>query len=194
MSWDNHFDRSLTEDSFIKGREPCPFRILDDCGGAFAMGVVAGSLWHFSRGCWLAPRSQGLSTIRRLGLVQMKERGPVVGGNFAIWGLTFSAVECFLIYYRKRDDWFNSVLAGGMAGGMLAARGGRTAMIQSGLVGSALLGFIELAQYLFLKGQSQAQQQMKHLEIPAPPAKGTPIYDRRNLKVELNFVPEVQFD
>lgn len=28
------------------GREPCPARICDDIGGAFAMGAVGGGIWH----------------------------------------------------------------------------------------------------------------------------------------------------
>lgn len=38
------------------GRDPCPFRILEDAGGAFAMGAIGGSLWHFMKGYKNAPR------------------------------------------------------------------------------------------------------------------------------------------
>ena len=31
-------------------REPCPWRIWSDCGGAFAMGTVGGSLFHGFKG------------------------------------------------------------------------------------------------------------------------------------------------
>ena len=27
-------------------REPCPWRIIDDCGGAFSMGLIGGSLFQ----------------------------------------------------------------------------------------------------------------------------------------------------
>ena len=27
-------------------REPCPWRVVDDCGGAFAMGAIAGTLFQ----------------------------------------------------------------------------------------------------------------------------------------------------
>eukprot|EP01001_Neometanema_parovale_P010103 NODE_6340_length_856_cov_112.856753_g6106_i0.p1 GENE.NODE_6340_length_856_cov_112.856753_g6106_i0~~NODE_6340_length_856_cov_112.856753_g6106_i0.p1 ORF type:complete len:204 (-),score=22.67 NODE_6340_length_856_cov_112.856753_g6106_i0:204-815(-) len=191
FDWQNHFDQSLTQDSFIKGREPCPFRIMDDCGGAFAMGVVAGSIWHFGKGCWQAPRTQGPRTIARLGLDLMKQRAPTVGGSFAIWGFSFSLVECCMIYYRKRDDWLNAVLAGGVAGSVLAARAGRNAMIKSGITGAALLGFIELGQYLFLKYSANMNQQMKHMEIPVAPTSGRASYSRSDLKNELAFVPDL---
>ena len=31
------------------GREPCPHRILDDLGGAFAMGAVGGGIVHCAK-------------------------------------------------------------------------------------------------------------------------------------------------
>ena len=38
------------------GREPCPDRIVDDVGGAFGMGAVGGSAWHFISGMRNSPR------------------------------------------------------------------------------------------------------------------------------------------
>eukprot|EP00667_Euglena_gracilis_P018422 EG_transcript_19555 len=190
--WESHFDQSITQDSFIKGREPCPFRIVDDCGGAFSMGIVFGSAWNFCKGCFQAPRTLGTRTILRYGVDLVKLRGPVLGGNFGVWGLTFSTIECLLVYYRRRDDWFNSVTSGGVAGAVLAVRGGRNAMFRSGMVGAVLLGLIELAQYWFMKSTAQMQQSMKHMEIPAPPVKGTAIHTRQTVKHELNIVPDLR--
>lgn len=31
-------------------REPCPWRIVDDCGGAFTMGAIGGGLFQAVRG------------------------------------------------------------------------------------------------------------------------------------------------
>ena len=31
-------------------REPCPWRIVDDCGGAFAMGAIGGTVFHSIKG------------------------------------------------------------------------------------------------------------------------------------------------
>ena len=50
LNWEKHFDQSITQDSFIKGREPCPFRIMDDCGGAFAMGCAGGAVYYYLKG------------------------------------------------------------------------------------------------------------------------------------------------
>lgn len=37
-------------------RQPCPWRILDDAGGAFAMGAICGTAWHGVRGYRTGPR------------------------------------------------------------------------------------------------------------------------------------------
>lgn len=36
-------------------REPCPDRIIDDIGGAFAMGAVGGGAWHLVKGLKNSP-------------------------------------------------------------------------------------------------------------------------------------------
>lgn len=36
-------------------REPCPYRIVDDCGGAFAMGSIGGGLFQAIKGFRNAP-------------------------------------------------------------------------------------------------------------------------------------------
>lgn len=36
-------------------REPCPWRIVDDCGGAFTMGLIGGALFHGIKGFRNAP-------------------------------------------------------------------------------------------------------------------------------------------
>ena len=37
------------------GREPCPYRILGDIGGAFGMGAVGGGIWHAVKGSKNSP-------------------------------------------------------------------------------------------------------------------------------------------
>ena len=36
-------------------REPCPWRIVDDCGGAFAMGAIGGTVFHSIKGFSIWP-------------------------------------------------------------------------------------------------------------------------------------------
>lgn len=36
-------------------REPCPWRIVDDCGGAFTMGLIGGGVFQAIKGFRNAP-------------------------------------------------------------------------------------------------------------------------------------------
>ena len=101
----------------FSGREPCPYRILDDIGGAYAMGAVGGSIGHFVKGWRNAPKNQGFSGA----IEQVKVRAPVVGGNFAVWGGLFACFDCSLVAVRHKEDPWNSILAGAATGGVLAA-------------------------------------------------------------------------
>jgi hypothetical protein len=39
-------------------REPCPYRIVDDAGGAFVFGTAGGLIWHSVGGARNAPRGE----------------------------------------------------------------------------------------------------------------------------------------
>ncbi len=126
-------------------RDPCPWRILEDCGTAFSMGAIGGALWHFGKGLRNAPRGARLLS----GLSSARTRAPVLGGNFGVWGLTFSSFDCALIGVRGgREDAWNSVAAGALTGGLLAVRGGPGAAVRAAAVGGILLGLIEGAGVL----------------------------------------------
>ncbi|KAI4492443.1 hypothetical protein M0804_002234 [Polistes exclamans] len=122
-------------------REPCPWRVIDDCGGAFAMGLIGGSLFQSFIGFRNAPSG----FRRRLygGLTAVKTRGPQVAGNFAVWGGLFSAFECTLIRCRSKEDPWNSIMSGALTGGVLAARTGIPSMLGSATFGGFLLAVIE---------------------------------------------------
>ena len=88
-------------------RDPCPIVILNDFGGAFAMGVIGGCVWHGIKGFRNSPygeRSYGA-------LSAIKARAPVVGGNFGVWGGLFSTFDCTVKAVRKREDAWNAVIA-----------------------------------------------------------------------------------
>ena len=89
------------------GREPCPYRIIDDVGGAFCMGAIGGSIFHIVRGARHNPKGQRL----RGGISAVKARAPVLGGNFAIWGGLFSTFDCTLTAVRMKEDPWNSIMA-----------------------------------------------------------------------------------
>ncbi|XP_015590068.1 mitochondrial import inner membrane translocase subunit Tim17-A [Cephus cinctus] len=122
-------------------REPCPWRIVDDCGGAFAMGSIGGSLFQSFIGFRNAP--SGIKKRILGGLNLVKKRVPLVAGNFAIWGGLFSAIECSLVHCRSKEDPWNSIMSGALTGGILAARTGIPSMLGSATVGGILLGLIE---------------------------------------------------
>ncbi|PZC79188.1 mitochondrial import inner membrane translocase subunit Tim17-B [Helicoverpa armigera] len=122
-------------------REPCPWRILDDSGGAFIMGAIGGGIFHSIKGFRNAP--VGFSRKMLGSLAALKERSPVVGGNFAVWGGMFSTIDCSLVYLRQKEDPWNSIMSGALTGGILAARNGVPAMAGSALVGGILLALIE---------------------------------------------------
>jgi import inner membrane translocase subunit TIM17 len=76
-------------------------------------------------------------------VVSIKQRAPVLGGNFAIWGTLFSTFDCTLIHLRQREDPYNSIASGALTGAVLAARGGFGASMRSAAVGGVLLALIE---------------------------------------------------
>lgn len=120
-------------------REPCPDRILDDLGGAFAMGAVGGSAYHFLRGSYNSPRGEGFIG----GSQAVRLNAPRVGGSFAVWGGLFSVFDCSMVYLRQKEDPWNSVFAGAATGGFLQLRHGLRPTVQSAIAGGVLLGLIE---------------------------------------------------
>lgn len=122
-------------------REPCPWRVVDDCGGAFSMGLIGGSLFNFIGGARHAPT--GLNRRAIGGLVRMKERAPVLGGQFAAWGLCFACFDCTFAHVRQKEDPWNTIMSGAAAGAVMAARNGPKHMVGSAVVGGVLLALIE---------------------------------------------------
>ncbi|KAL5528140.1 TIM17 [Sanghuangporus sanghuang] len=101
-------------------RDPCPWVILSDFGGAFAMGAIGGGIWHGIKGARNSPRGE-----RLVGAVSViKARAPVTGGNFGVWGGMFSTFDCAVKGYRQKEDAWNAIISGFLTGGCLAARSG----------------------------------------------------------------------
>jgi len=122
-------------------REPCPWRIIDDCGGAFSMGLIGGSLFQMISGARNAP--SGLQRRALAGIVRVKERAPILGGQFAAWGICFSTFDCTFVHLRQKEDPWNSIMSGAAAGAVMVARHGPKQMLGSAVVGGVLLGLIE---------------------------------------------------
>lgn len=126
-------------------REPCPDRIVEDLGGAFGMGCIGGFLWHFGKGWRNSPSGE-----KFLGaLYSSRMRAPILGGNFAVWGGTFSTFDCAFQYARKKDDYWNAIASGAATGGLLALRGGWRVASKQALIGGILLAIIEGVMVVF---------------------------------------------
>ncbi|XP_031826910.1 mitochondrial import inner membrane translocase subunit Tim17-A [Nomia melanderi] len=122
-------------------REPCPWRIMDDCGGAFTMGAIGSGIFQSIKGFHNAPA--GINK-RLLGSVMaVKERSPIIAGSFATWGVVFSTIDCTMVHIRKKEDPWNSIISGAAAGGILSARNGLVAMAGSAFIGGVILALIE---------------------------------------------------
>lgn len=134
-------------------REPCPWRIVDDCGGAFTMGTIGGSVFQSIKGFRNAPT--GFSKRLNGSLLAIKTRAPMIGGSFAVWGGLFSTVDCTLTHFRQKQDPYNNIASGAITGAILSVRKGPGAMIGSALIGGILLAMIEGVGIMFTKLQAR---------------------------------------
>ncbi|KAF3442969.1 hypothetical protein FNV43_RR16887 [Rhamnella rubrinervis] len=152
-------------------REPCPDRILDDVGGAFGMGAIGGSAFHFLKGVYNSPTG-----ARFVGGTQaVRMNAPRVGGSFAVWGGLFSAFDCSMVYVRQKEDPWNSIIAGAATGGFLQMRQGFAASARSAAFGGILLALIEGAGIMLNKVFTPQQPPILIEEAP-PNVAGIPGY------------------
>eukprot|EP00252_Welwitschia_mirabilis_P019587 TRINITY_DN4569_c0_g1_i1.p1 TRINITY_DN4569_c0_g1~~TRINITY_DN4569_c0_g1_i1.p1 ORF type:complete len:235 (-),score=19.67 TRINITY_DN4569_c0_g1_i1:93-797(-) len=161
-------------------REPCPDRILDDLGGAFGMGAVGGSVFHFIKGVYSSPKGE-----RLLGGTQaVGMNAPRIGGSFAVWGGLFSVFDCTAVYLRQKEDPWNSIFAGAATGGFLQMRQGSRAAARSAVFGGVLLALIEGAGIMLNRVLSQQQQQMPPIYMD--PSGNTPFPAHQGLNPNPN--------
>jgi len=159
-------------------REPCPWRIVDDCGGAFALGAIGGTLFHSIKGFRHAPSGQYRRLIGSLNAV--KQRAPRVGASFSAWGCVFSLIDCSFVYLRKKEDPWNSIMSGAMTGAILQARQGPGAMFGSAIIGGFILAMIEGTGILI-------NRYSQYLMPQAPPEEAP--HDLDKGKVDLSVPP-----
>ena len=164
----------MPRQSGMADREPCPWRIVDDVGGAFCMGAIGGGLWHTIKGARMAPagaRFQG-------SLSAVQARSPVLGGQFAVWGGLFACCDCTLTAIRQKEDPWNSIMSGAATGGVLAARAGPRAMASAAVVGGVLLALIEGMGIMFSRMMAmppptaEDYEKAMRQDVTAPPTAG----------------------
>lgn len=134
-----------------------PWRIADDCGGAFTMGTIGGGIFQSIIGFRNAP--SGFNKRLAGSWVAVKTKAPVLGGSFAVWGCLFSTIDCSLIYIRKKEDPYNSIISGALTGAILSVRRGVGAMVGSAIIGGVLLGMIEGAGVMLTKWEASSYQE-----------------------------------
>ncbi|RAL48070.1 unnamed protein product [Cuscuta campestris] len=146
-------------------REPCPDRILDDVGGAFGMGAVGGSAFHFLKGLYSSPKGERFVFATQA----VRMNAPRVGGSFAVWGGLFSTFDCTMVYVRAKEDPWNSIIAGAATGGFLSMRQGLGPASRSALFGGVLLALIEGFGIMINKMLTVPQNLPPPMEEPLPP-------------------------
>ncbi|XP_037678163.1 mitochondrial import inner membrane translocase subunit Tim17-B isoform X2 [Choloepus didactylus] len=184
-------------------REPCPWRIVDDCGGAFTMGVIGGGVFQAIKGFRNAP--VGIQHRLRGSASAVRIRAPQIGGSFAVWGGLFSTIDCGLVWLWGKEDPWNSITSGALTGAVLAAHsecpipepqplllssasshppprplapaGGPLAMMGSAMMGGILLALIEGVGVLLTHYTTQQfRNSPPFLDDPSqlPPKEGAP--------------------
>uniref|UniRef100_A0A8C5PE71 Translocase of inner mitochondrial membrane 17B n=1 Tax=Leptobrachium leishanense TaxID=445787 RepID=A0A8C5PE71_9ANUR len=137
-----------------------PWRIVDDCGGAFTMGLIGGGVFQAIKGFRNAP--MGINYRLRGSMNAVRIRAPQIGGSFAVWGGLFSTIDCGLVRIRGKEDPWNSITSGALTGAVLASRSGPLAMAGSALMGGVLLALIEGVGILLTRYTAQQFQNRDH--------------------------------
>jgi len=160
----------MPRQSGLADREPCPWRIVDDVGGAFCMGCIGGGIWHSVKGARMAPAGARWAGS----LSAVTARSPVLGGQFAVWGGLFACCDCTLTSIRQKEDPWNSIVSGAATGGMLAARAGPKQMASAAVVGGVLLALIEGMGILFTRMMAPPVPTAEDFarDVTAPPTAG----------------------
>uniref|UniRef100_A0A672ZHY7 Translocase of inner mitochondrial membrane 17 homolog B (yeast) n=1 Tax=Sphaeramia orbicularis TaxID=375764 RepID=A0A672ZHY7_9TELE len=151
-----------------------PWRIVDDCGGAFTMGAIGGGVFQAIKGFRNAPAGVGHRLKGSANAVRI--RAPQIGGSFAVWGGLFSTIDCGLVRLRGKEDPWNSITSGALTGAILAARSGPLTMMGSAMMGGILLALIEGFGILLTRYTAQQfQNPIPFAEDPSqlPPKDGS---------------------
>ncbi|KAF6037362.1 hypothetical protein EB796_001853 [Bugula neritina] len=85
-----------------------------------------------------------------------------------MWGGCFSSIDCTLVYLRKKEDPWNSIMSGAATGAILSVRNGAMAMTGSALVGGVLLAVIEGVGILMNRLAASNMQNISVMEQQPP--------------------------
>uniref|UniRef100_A0A8D0GEU7 Translocase of inner mitochondrial membrane 17B n=1 Tax=Sphenodon punctatus TaxID=8508 RepID=A0A8D0GEU7_SPHPU len=144
-----------------------PWRIVDDCGGAFTMGMIGGGVFQAIKGFRNSP--VGVRHRFKGSVSAIRIRAPQIGGSFAVWGGLFSTIDCGLVKLRGKEDPWNSITSGALTGAVLASRSGPLAMVGSAMMGGILLALIEGVGILLTRYTAQQFQNRDPHPLPENP-------------------------
>ncbi|XP_041712358.1 mitochondrial import inner membrane translocase subunit Tim17-B isoform X2 [Coregonus clupeaformis] len=87
-------------------REPCPWRIVDDCGGAFTMGAIGGGVFQSIKSFRNAPvgfrhRLKGSANAVRLRALQIGGGPLAMVGSAMMGGILLALIEGFGILLTR---------------------------------------------------------------------------------------------
>ncbi|KAJ8982939.1 hypothetical protein NQ317_005254 [Molorchus minor] len=93
-------------------REPCPWRIVDDCGGAFAMGLIGGGVFQSIKGFSNAPSGYNkrlkedpwnsiISGAATGGILAARNGLPAMAGSAFIGGVLLALIEGVGILFTR---------------------------------------------------------------------------------------------
>eukprot|EP00756_Hemistasia_phaeocysticola_P045800 Hpha_TRINITY_DN19555_c0_g1::TRINITY_DN19555_c0_g1_i1::g.33595::m.33595/K17795/TIM17; mitochondrial import inner membrane translocase subunit TIM17 len=198
LLWEHVYQPVCVHDAGIvtaieRGRDPCWWRVVDECGIGFVFGTVIGFFVNAWNGNRMAAPGRRWRVIRDRMVTQV----PLSAGSFAAWTTSFALTECMMIRIRGgTEDVINPTVAGAGAGVFTNFGGGRRAMISGARTGAILLGSMELAINAYSAYQTNCQLNASEtVAEPAPPPPGVedPRYNRRKRMQEFQFIPSVNF-
>ncbi|CDH50611.1 mitochondrial import inner membrane translocasesubunit [Lichtheimia corymbifera JMRC:FSU:9682] len=142
--------------------DPCPWGILYNAGGAFALGSICSALWHSIKGAYSSVKGQRLAGA----VSAANARAPVTGGQFAAWAALLRTFECGIEGIRQKQDPWNLAISAAITHGILAARGGMKAATKASLYGGAMFTLIPAVEYLTSRHASYHNKPTEPQKLP----------------------------
>ncbi|KAF9061817.1 mitochondrial import inner membrane translocase subunit TIM22 [Rhodocollybia butyracea] len=139
-----------TEKFMTMGAESCAFKAVLAGGGGLAIGAffsLMSSSFAYEDPLIRERTQAGMKTTQKASAM-FKEMGRGMwntGKGFGKVGLLYAGIECVIESYRAKNDIYNSVSSGFVAGGILARNSGPRAVVGGGLAFAAFSAIIDLA-------------------------------------------------
>ncbi|KAF5322093.1 hypothetical protein D9619_001979 [Psilocybe cf. subviscida] len=136
--------------------ESCPVKTTLAGGAGFGIGAffsLMSASFAYEDPYLRAQTQAGMNTTQKASQI-FKEMGRGMwtsGKSFGKIGALFAGIECVIESYRAKNDVYNSVASGFVAGGILARNSGPKAVVSGGLAFAAFSAAIDM---LFLRRET----------------------------------------